>query len=382
MRDQLTQHRRVKKPACLPGPEDADLLEAALAPLEQACAAWRRWRLHHSADASHYTHHRMLPLLSRRFSKEMLTPEDWQFLRGLHRYHWTRNQLLSNCAASILQALANDGIETIVLKGLALAHLTYQDLGARSMFDFDVLVRPSQRDQAVAVLQKAGWSHTSPLPALSADHGCEFRNENDQRFDLHWFATDESRWPGADDDFWQDSRNFELGSARTQALSPTHQLLHVLIHGVKVTGASPSNWVVDAAAMLRSGAALDWEAFVASAQRRRVVLPMHLGLTYLRDELGLNVPSKVLSHLGAAPVNWVDRLYYQTKIRCGTGKWALLRPYLDYLRTERPRGPGHPIGFLRFLLLRWHLERRRQIPGRIWTGLAARFPRRGGKKPD
>ena len=360
----------MRQPPCLPSDDDLELLQAALAPPSQARAAWQRWREQNREGPGHHTHNRMLPLIARRLSPESLDEADRLFLRGLYRYHWTRNQLLSNCAAAILGTLQQAGIDTLLLKGLALAHLTYQDLGVRPMHDFDVLVRPAQRDQAVAVLEQAGWTYTAPMPALSADHGCEFRNAADQRFDLHWFATDESRWPGADDDLWENSRPLQIGAAGTLALSPGHQLMHVLIHGVKVTGANPCIWVADACAILDSESKIEWSKFLASVRRRRVVLPLKLGLEYLKNQLGRPVPPELIADLRATPVNWTDRLYYHTKIQGGETKLALLRPYLDYRRTENNRSF---LGFLNFLRLRWHLRQIRQIPGRVWRGLCNRF---------
>ncbi|ODT74915.1 hypothetical protein ABS71_05125 [bacterium SCN 62-11] len=349
------------------------LMQAALAPPEQALVAWLKWRSENSAEAYQYTHNRLLPLISRRLGQSPLTQEDRAFLRGLYRYHWTRNQLLSNCAASILETLENHGVPTLLLKGLALAHLTYRDLGVRPMHDFDVLVAPAQRDRAVAVLEAAGWSYEPPLPALSAAHGCEFRNDKDQRFDLHWFTTDESRWAGADDDFWAGAATLSLGATVTRVLNSTHQLLHVLVHGVKCTGASPCNWVADACAILDSAAVIDWEEFVECARRRRVVLPIALGLRFLKESVGRPVPESVLRELDSTPVNWVDRTYFKSKIRGGTDRLAMLRPFLEYVRNERATGLGSLFGFLRFLRDRWHLQRKRQLPGRIWARLQKRL---------
>lgn len=360
--------------ACLPNDSDMHLLLAACGPLEQAGAAWHQWRSQNMNKKLDDVSHRLLPLVFRRLHEDQLTREDRTFLRGLYRYHWTRNQLLSRAASSVLRTLQSEGIDTLVLKGLALAHLTYRDLGVRPMQDFDVLVRPRQRDLAATVLERSGWCASQTIPSLSAAHGCEFANQGGQRFDLHWYATDESRWTGADDDLWHGSSSFRIESAETRTLNPTHRLLHVLIHGVKVTGSSPLAWVSDALKIIEAHPDLDWSGFLDSVRIRRVVLPVELGLSYLRDKMNCPVPNCVMVALSETPVQWTDRFYYASKVRGGHHWLALTQPYLDYLRTAQPTCGGNLFEFIRFLMERWQLQTIWQLPGRIWRGFARRLP--------
>lgn len=355
--------------ACFPASDDRELLQAAFAPLPQAQQAWQNWRSRHTLEACHYVSHRLLSLIGRRLPRESIPVRDQHLLRGLYRYHWTRNQLLTRSAVSILSSLQQAGVETLILKGLALAHLVYRDVGVRPMNDFDVLIRPAQRELAVATLERCGWQPSHPLPDLFAWHGCEFRNAEEQRFDLHWFSTDESRWLGADDDFWQHSRPFPLPGVETRAPDPAHLLLHCLIHGVKVSEADPVVWVTDACAILDSVPDLNWSLFLESARIRRVVSTVRLGLQYLQERMSRPFPEWVLGELSSTPVCLTDRLYYHTKIRCHTGWTALARPYLDYVRTERPRWGGDLVGFLNFLRRRWQLGRIRAVPRRILQGI-------------
>jgi len=352
-----------------PNAQEMDLLQAAFAPESESRQAWRRWRRENPLDSSHYLWHRLLPLLSRKLRPEAVPTEDFLLLRGLYRYHWTRNQLLNRTAAAILGALQGAGVETLVLKGLALAHLVYRDLGARPMNDFDVLIHPQQREQAVTILNQQGWRPSQPLPDLSAMHGCEFQNEQGQRFDLHWYATGESRWSGADDDFWADSVTLRLGQIETRALSPAHMLLHTLIHGLKVTDAKPSYWVSDACTLLHCYPQFDWRRFLDSARERRIVLTARLGLDFVRQTMGCDIPEWVTQELAATRVCLSDRLYHASKVRCSLGWTGLARPYLDYLRTERPGWGLNVLGFCDFLRRRWQLQSAFQIPGYILGGL-------------
>ena len=56
----------------------------------------------------------------------------------------------------VAQALREQDIPVIALKGLHLAELVYRDIGLRPMVDMDLLVPRSQRKDALNVLRKLG----------------------------------------------------------------------------------------------------------------------------------------------------------------------------------------------------------------------------------
>lgn len=58
--------------------------------------------------------------------------------------------------------LDDAGIDVVVLKGSALAHLDYADPSLRTFGDVDLLVRPSQLDDTIALLQDRGYARQTP----------------------------------------------------------------------------------------------------------------------------------------------------------------------------------------------------------------------------
>ncbi len=58
---------------------------------------------------------------------------------------------------AVLQLLDTHGIETVVLKGFALAHTVYPVPDARYMQDVDLLVKPEQLELAFTLLQQQGF---------------------------------------------------------------------------------------------------------------------------------------------------------------------------------------------------------------------------------
>ena len=368
----------MRYPQCCPVDFRIVLLRSALCPIGEALPAWQDWRSRNSLEVRDHARHKLLPQVFRKFEKAPVEPADLTILRGIYRFHWAKNQLLARSAELAVCRLREGGVEVIVLKGLALALLDYRDLGLRPMADFDILVKPAQRDLAVEILQRHGWKPSDlPIPHLSSQHGCELANDQDHRLDLHWYATPECRWRGADDRFWARARPLTIHNAKTRALSLSDAFLHALIHGVKETQGDPVTWVSDACRLLAYD--LDWETIVDEVKYRRLVPTVRLGLTYLREMLGQPIPDSVIRDLESTPVSLPDRLYFLAKIR-GTVNWTVVaRPCLDYWRSQPPGSRPRIGGFFRFLRERWHAESNRQVlekvARRAWAGVSKAFAR-------
>jgi len=350
----------------VPTEPELDLLLAALGSTEDALPAWQRWRTDHRLEDCEYLSHCLLSLIYRRLPQDWVSPADRSILRGLYRYQWTRNQLVSRSATLLLGHFYDEGIEAIVLNGLTLAHLAYQDLGIRPLQNLALLVRPSCLGKALKVLESAGWSATQTVDV--AKNHCWFSSLTHPYLQLHWYASEESRWAESDQDFWQSSRSFRLDSLEARALSPAHQLLQLLIQE-----GSPLVWVTDACILLDSEDGLDWTGFLESTRGRRSTLIVASRLRWLHQEMKRVVPESVFWALAAIPVSWNDRLYYQSKVLGRNDGPVLLRLYLHYLRTERPAWGGNLPGFFHFLLRRWQLRSVWHLPGRAWRALSRRF---------
>ncbi|HMR66658.1 MAG TPA: nucleotidyltransferase family protein [Anaerolineae bacterium] len=84
--------------------------------------------------------------------------------------HSHANQVRGRVLAEILTAFQTAGIDALVLKGAALAHLVYPRPGLRPMRDLDVLVSRSQARSAQALLAELGFDAPLPGDRLPAKH--------------------------------------------------------------------------------------------------------------------------------------------------------------------------------------------------------------------
>ena len=86
------------------------------------------------------------------------------------RQHAHANQIRAKTLAEVLNAFQAAGIDALVLKGAALAHLAYPQPGLRAMRDVDLLVSRSQARQAQRLLAESGFNAPLPDGDLPAKH--------------------------------------------------------------------------------------------------------------------------------------------------------------------------------------------------------------------
>lgn len=74
------------------------------------------------------------------------------------------------CIDRLLAAFSRAGVEVVLLKGAALAHLLYGDPALRAMLDVDVLVDPRDGARAASVAQELGFAFARPRRSAFSAH--------------------------------------------------------------------------------------------------------------------------------------------------------------------------------------------------------------------
>lgn len=293
------------------------LRAAALAPPDAALAAWTAWRA--GADRWRFdpASDWWLPLVWWNLRAAVTDAADVELLREHYRRAWIHHQHLTARVAPALDALRREGIETLLLKGAALAIATYERPALRPFGDVDVLVSPDAAPRAHAVLERLGWTPFRTLaPTLRAAlHGLGYTDAHGATLDLHAYALVECCAPGIDTGFWSRSESVQIGGVDARVLSPADQLLHVCTHGLRFHGIPTSHWMADATMILRRAAnALDWRVFVEDARARRITFQIDRALDALDPEYA-PVPAHVRADLRASSPTWWERVEYRAKRR-------------------------------------------------------------------
>jgi hypothetical protein len=348
---------------CWPTDDQVLLLRAALLDTADARPAWERWRIRNTLDTADSASARLLPLIYRNLRSAGLDEADLAKLKGAYRAAWVRNQLLFKRAAEALGALRDAGVQTMLLKGIALSVAHYRDDGVRPMEDIDVLVPWHDFERAFEVLTRAGWTsdrESRSAGGLTAGHAQELQHRDGHALDLHRYALVQA---AVDEPFWSASVEIELLGVPTRALCAADQLLHVAVHGAHWGAVPPVRWLADAVAVERSaGAGLDWDRLVAEASRRRVTVALAAALERLGGTVGFPLPGWVLERLRDAPKGRLERWAHRAALQPpGGGNW--LPVHLDhYVRRSRVE---RSLRLTEFLQEHYGVRTRRQLAGRL-----------------
>jgi Uncharacterised nucleotidyltransferase len=362
-----------------PTEQQALILRAALSPPEPAMTAWLSLRGRLDLDSIDLASQRLLPLLERNLTR--LGIEDPVLVRckGIHRYHWSRNQVLFHRGGALLAALAAAGVETLLLKGAALVTRYYGDPGLRPMNDFDVAVPAAAAVEAVAVLERSGWSSVYRItPSFRrVKHAALFEDQGRRHCDLHWRILEESPQAAADEDLWSASDAIEFQGQRTRILSPADQLLHVCVHGARWAPEAGIRWIADAMLIIAAGG-IDWRRLVDGAGTRRFVLRMRETLEFLRTAMAAPIPDTVVADLRARPETRLERLERRILSREHRLLGGLPLYWCHHVRGhDGVPLPTAAATFPRYLQHTWGLEALREVP----RGALARAARRLFRQP-
>jgi hypothetical protein len=141
-----------------PSPAQALLLRAAILPEPQASAAWHAIRSRVDLARLDRASLRLLPLHHGNLRRHGIEDPLAGALALARDQAGARNRTLFEGGRRLLTTLADVGIDTLMLKGGALAATVYGDPGLLPMSDLDVLVPTARARDAVGALERQGWA--------------------------------------------------------------------------------------------------------------------------------------------------------------------------------------------------------------------------------
>jgi len=214
-----------------------------------------------------------------------------------------QNLYLTSELLRVHSALQQREIESVPLKGPAIASEIYGDLGLRPFSDIDLLVRREQLQQAESVVSELGYEPEFSIPAHLREswlgQQCEltFRRSGTIRLELHWdishphFSLDTGV-----EEFWNRLSTVRVGDASLPNLSPADLLFTLIVHGTRHAW-SRMMWLVDVAELLQGQPAIDGEEFWHNADSRGAARMMATGFLLVQRVFGVSVPRDFISQL-------------------------------------------------------------------------------------
>jgi hypothetical protein len=217
---------------------------------------------------------------------------------------WAANAALARNWGEATAALREAGIETVTLKGMALANTVYREPGLRPMADVDLLVRPGDHAVALATLRELGYR----TPGEAADRLGASRSfaelvRDGARIDLHWHAARYLRFESVveidHDGLWRRARPLVAQGGSSRMPAPEDLLLHLVLHLTLGSDFARVLWYADIdAAVRRFASELDWDRLEAEADRWRVRALTGWTLGVVAHSFGTPLPRGLLARLG------------------------------------------------------------------------------------
>jgi Uncharacterised nucleotidyltransferase len=349
-----------------PTAEQELLLRAALCPAEPGLRAWRAWRRAVDLQTADPESATLIPLVYQNLRRAGSTDPELGLYRGAYRKTWYHNQILLRGLSALLGGLANVGLRTMVLNGAPLVERYYPGLGARSIADGVILVRPVDALRSLACARRLGWRSEPagpPLALLAASPGLRLLHPTHQAVELRWFAWPGRRGPSVDDDLWAAARPGGIAELQTLMPCPADQLLLTCAEPAERWAGVPAvGWVADALLLLAGAAeALDWERVRAQAGRLGRSEPARASLGYLRDHFDAPLPAGLVESLRPLRVRDGRRPApdgVPLAMRALRSAW---RDYGCFVAAET-KPPARLLGFARYLQAVKGVPRLWQVP--------------------
>jgi hypothetical protein len=188
------------------------------------------------------------------------------------RMQAAQDMILEHELIAVLDAFAEAGIGTLVLKGAALAYSHYPEPALRTRCDADVLIRRATRDAAGRLLEAMGYERDNAVSGelVSYEQSYAKREGNvDHVIDLHWQINNGQVFARAlsyDEAIARAVRVPQLGTS-ARALCPPHALLLACMHRAAHLGADGPEgnrliWIYDIHLLANAMTTGEWREFV------------------------------------------------------------------------------------------------------------------------
>jgi hypothetical protein len=327
----------------------------------------------------------VLSTLERSGMMAALPDEASESLRDLLKRYRRRALVFEVERDRVLAALRRGGIDSVVLKGGALAGTVYREPAERFYGDVDVLLPIEQLETAAQTLEPLGYA--IPLSEMEVEgfrsHHFHLRLENGRGgiVELHWglarphtpFRLDAAAFMA------QAIQRRNGGGAALRMPRAEHMLLHIVLQNVQ-EGFTRLTRLVDVDRIVAATPDIDWDEMVRSARAGHLGAALALSLQLTSRLLGTTIPRDAIAaacpsrssrlHLALLrPARALERLNQSI----GLASEELLRLWLLPRRERRQ-------SFLRLLSpesddpLRWiweHNESPPETPPSITRGLVS-----------
>lgn len=241
----------------------------------------------------------------RLWDNALYPPANFQHtVRLLHYRNCATMQKVYGYFRSAADVLQQAGIDFLVLKGPALAHLIMPHVSMRYFVDLDLMVRERDWLRINDALSKAGYQveegFTDPPPKLTAldlpHHDTKYiHRETGFIIEMHYedLVRDGFAARGIDA-IWSRAVSLSIDGQSFRTLCPADHLLHLCAHAHWHAFVRFS-WLTDLVFILREHAdRIDWDIFLQTVFREEAQVPVYYTLDLIARLFDIHPPDGIL----------------------------------------------------------------------------------------
>jgi hypothetical protein len=256
----------------------------------------------------------------KRFGPSFRVPPDvLERLRGIYLINAARNMRLYHELSNVLKMFNDEGIPVIVLKGMHIAEIVYENIGLRSMTDMDLLFR--KQDLAIAqrrLIEAGYYPHNNRLP-----------------LDIHWSIEHNivPPLPIDEEGLWQRAEASSIAGVEVLVLSREDLLLHLCLHLSfhHLFGFAGVRTLYDIRETIRHyKTTMDWDELKGRAREWRAGNAIYLALLLAKELVSAEVPDSILATLKSDYTDSHKQWAIQQMFN-GAADGGLLSPFFCFL---------------------------------------------------
>lgn len=339
-------------PSSFPTREQLLFLKTITAPEGGFQPLWEEWKGQTDLDAVGTPTYRLMPSLYLRMAQEQDFYDEWLGrIKGVYRQGWARNQLLLHATASVVKALDQQGIPSIMLKGVSLLLTAYKDVGGRMMGDADLLVPTGKAVEACNLMLSLGWKcklgpdisrfdEQNILLYLRASHEKSFHNGTGQILDIHFISPFNTIYaPDQVSVFWDNAVPVTVNGVQCQTLSPELLFLHVCHHGYRKNRIPSYRWVLDALRTVQAAPNFNWAQLIDFAALLGFTFHLKMAVRYLVEHFDLPIPAAQQNTLENYRPTRKELHHYYGSMNQSVFSMGNLPILWGKFKHDRPAGP-------------------------------------------
>jgi hypothetical protein len=236
-----------------------------------------------------------------------------------------RNAVIFEELKNVLKTFNHAGVDTVVLKGAALAEMVYRNLALRSMSDVDLLIKKEDIYNVDLILKGRGYyspdAQGIDLSAVRSDYLTTLAyissSETSPCFHIHWHFVNSTipndslirNIPMAN--IWHDADKAHIAGVDTLVMAPHHLLIHLAEHSLRVSHSlSKFCFLCDINEAVESyGETIDWERLIIESRRFNLDWLVYLPLYFAVKFLNTKIPNEVLLRLRPERVSLYEKIF-------------------------------------------------------------------------